>query len=62
MDAGGAVGTAAIQLARGLDADVDAVRREVVARLGPSPVQYVQADVCRRELLVEIEALGLRDL
>ena len=43
-------------------ADVDAVRREVVARLGPSPVQYVQADVCRRELLVEIEALGLRDL
>jgi chorismate lyase / 3-hydroxybenzoate synthase len=43
-------------------ADVDAVRREVVARLGPSPVQYVQADVCRRELLMEIEALGLRDL
>jgi hypothetical protein len=41
---------------------MDAVRREVVARLGPSPVQYVQADVCRRELLMEIEALGLRDL
>jgi enamine deaminase RidA (YjgF/YER057c/UK114 family) len=42
-------------------ADVDAVRRVVVSRLGEAPVQYVQADVCREELLVEIEALGLRD-
>jgi chorismate lyase / 3-hydroxybenzoate synthase len=42
-------------------ADVDRVRREVVARVGQTPVQYVQAEVCRQELLVEIEAFGLRD-
>ena len=42
-------------------ADVDAVRREVAARFGEAPVQFVQADVCREELLVEIEAFGLRD-
>lgn len=42
-------------------ADVGAVQREVEACVGQAPVQYVQADVCRRELLVEIEALGLRD-
>ena len=41
--------------------DVGAVQREVEACVGQAPVQYVQADVCRRELLVEVEALGLRD-
>ncbi|CAL96536.1 hypothetical protein [Azoarcus olearius] len=40
-------------------ADYPAVRAEVEARLGPrAAVAYVQADVCRAELLVEIEASG----
>ncbi len=37
--------------------DLAAVRRVVEARLGPNPpFTYVQADVCRADLLVEIEA------
>ncbi|AOW15852.1 hypothetical protein LPB72_20205 [Hydrogenophaga crassostreae] len=42
--------------------EVAAVQREMVKRVGQAPVLYVQADVCRQELLVEIEAFGLRDI
>jgi len=39
--------------------DLPAVRRELLAALRPAhPVTYLQADVCRAELLVEIEAVG----
>jgi chorismate lyase / 3-hydroxybenzoate synthase len=41
-------------------ADLDAVRQVVAGRLGAVAIQYVQAEVCREELLVEIEAFGLR--
>ena len=43
-------------------ADVAAVQQEVLKRTGEAPVHFVQADVCRQELLVEIEAFGLRDV
>lgn len=39
-------------------ADAQAVRTAVTGRVGQAEVLCVQADVCRRELLVEIEALG----
>ena len=38
--------------------DAPAVRAAVAARVGRAAVSCVQADVCRRELLVEVEALG----
>ena len=41
-------------------ADLDAVRQVLAERLGVVSIQYVQAEVCREELLVEIEAFGLR--
>lgn len=40
--------------------DLEAVRAVLVSRVGAAPVQYVQAAVCRRELLVEVEAMGLQ--
>jgi chorismate lyase / 3-hydroxybenzoate synthase len=41
-------------------ADLPAVRSVMTARVGAAPVLYVQADICRRELLVEVEAVGYR--
>ncbi len=41
-------------------ADVEAVRQVVADLWGPVAVRYVQAEVCREELLVEIEAFGVR--
>jgi hypothetical protein len=38
------------------------VREAVTARLGDAPVVCVQADVCRADLLVEIEAQSIRPL
>lgn len=43
-------------------ADLDAVRAVVESRVGSSPVVYVLADVCRSDLLVEIEGQALRTL
>ncbi|MGM9427034.1 hypothetical protein [Hydrogenophaga sp. MI9] len=43
-------------------ADLDVVRSVVERRLGGAPVVYVQADVCRSDLLVEIEGQALREL
>jgi chorismate lyase / 3-hydroxybenzoate synthase len=43
-------------------ADLPAVRSVMAARVGAAPVSYVQADICRRELLVEVEAVGYRAL
>jgi chorismate lyase / 3-hydroxybenzoate synthase len=40
--------------------DLDAVREVMVQRLGDAPVTYVQADVCRADLLVEIEGQAVR--
>lgn len=40
--------------------DLDTVRSVVTARVGAAPVVYVQADVCRSDLLVEIEGQCLR--
>ena len=40
-------------------ADLPTVRREIDAALGPGPTRvYLQADVCRTDLAVEIEAAG----
>ena len=40
-------------------ADVDAVRRTMVETIGaPVPALFLQADICRSDLLVEIEASG----
>jgi chorismate lyase/3-hydroxybenzoate synthase len=39
--------------------DAQAVRAVLIERLGSATVHCVQADVCRSELLVEVEALGL---
>jgi len=37
--------------------DLPVIRAEMIAALGPSArIIYVQADVCRSELLLEIEA------
>lgn len=38
--------------------DFESVRHEVRQRCGHAPAVYVQADICRSELLVEIEALA----
>jgi chorismate lyase/3-hydroxybenzoate synthase len=39
--------------------DLDAIRLALSARLTPSTsVVYLRADVCREDLLVEIEATG----
>ena len=43
-------------------ADLDIVREVVAAGVGAAPVVYVQADVCRSDLLVEIEGQALRAL
>ena len=40
--------------------DLVAVREMVAQRLGDAPVAYVQADVCRADLLVEIEGQAVR--
>ena len=40
--------------------DLDAVREVVAPRLDGAPVVYVQADVCRTDLLVEIEGQCVR--
>lgn len=40
--------------------DLDAVRSVVAARVGEAPVTYVQADVCRSDLLVEVEGHCIR--
>jgi enamine deaminase RidA (YjgF/YER057c/UK114 family) len=42
--------------------DFDTVRAVCEARLGDVPIVYVQADVCRPDLLVEIEAVGVSAL
>jgi enamine deaminase RidA (YjgF/YER057c/UK114 family) len=40
-------------------ADVEAVRREVAAALGEeADVNFLRADICRSDLLVEIEAVA----
>ena len=38
--------------------DFAVVRREIEAALGDAPVLYLRADICRSDLLVEIEASG----
>jgi chorismate lyase/3-hydroxybenzoate synthase len=38
--------------------DLPAVQSVMADRVGAAPVVYVQADICRRELLVEVEAWG----
>jgi chorismate lyase / 3-hydroxybenzoate synthase len=43
-------------------ADLDAVRAVMEERVGHAAVLYVQGDICRRELLVEVEAVGHRPL
>ena len=43
-------------------ADLAAVRQVVMQRLCDAPVVYVQADVCRADLLVEIEGQALRSI
>jgi chorismate lyase / 3-hydroxybenzoate synthase len=43
-------------------ADLPLVRAVMAARVGHAEVVYVQADICRRELLVEVEAVGSRPL
>ena len=43
-------------------ADLPAVREVVAQRMGDAPVAYVRADVCRADLLVEIEGQALRKL
>jgi chorismate lyase / 3-hydroxybenzoate synthase len=41
-------------------ADLPAIRGQLAAALGPEqPVIYLQADICRQDLLVEIEATGM---
>jgi chorismate lyase / 3-hydroxybenzoate synthase len=41
-------------------ADLPVVRTQLTARLDPSqPLIYLQADICRQDLLVEIEATGM---
>lgn len=40
--------------------DAPAVRAVMAQRVGSARVHCVQADVCRRDLLVEVEAVGLR--
>ncbi len=42
-------------------ADLDAVREVVTQRLGDAAVSYVLADVCRSDLLVEIEGQCVRE-
>lgn len=42
-------------------ADLAAVRQVLTERLGDAPVVYLQADVCRADLLVEIEGQAIRD-
>lgn len=39
--------------------DLEAVQGVIAARVGAARVACVQAEICRRELLVEIEALGV---
>ena len=40
-------------------ADLPVIQSQLHARLGPrAQVLYLQADICRRDLLVEIEAVG----
>jgi enamine deaminase RidA (YjgF/YER057c/UK114 family) len=40
--------------------DLAAIRRELASQLTPDhPILYLQADICRSDLLVEIEAVGL---
>ena len=43
-------------------ADLPVVREVLAQRLGAAPVAYVQADVCRADLLVELEGQALRSL
>jgi chorismate lyase / 3-hydroxybenzoate synthase len=43
-------------------ADLPQVREAVAARMGGAPVVCVQADVCRADLLVEIEGQAIRSL
>lgn len=43
-------------------ADLAAVRQVMVQRLGDAPVVYVQADVCRADLMVEIEGQAVRSV
>lgn len=40
-------------------ADLELVRGVIAPRVGSASVSFVQAEVCRRELLVEVEALGI---
>jgi chorismate lyase / 3-hydroxybenzoate synthase len=41
-------------------ADLPAIRAQLAAALGPEqPVIYLQAEICRQDLLVEIEATGM---
>jgi chorismate lyase/3-hydroxybenzoate synthase len=38
--------------------DVAAVQRVMNERCGAAPAVFLQADICRKELLVEIEAVA----
>lgn len=40
--------------------DLEAVRRVIEPRVGAASVFCVQADICRRELLVEVEGMGIQ--
>ena len=44
------------------EADFDACRAVCERRLGPVPTLYLQADICRPDLLVEIEAVAVSPL
>ena len=43
----------------GFAADLELVREPLVRRIGPGPALYfVEADICRRDLLLEIEGVA----
>ena len=43
-------------------ADLDAIRRSLQPLIGTAPAIYVEADICRTDLLLEIEAMALHPL
>ena len=43
-------------------ADLPVIERTLAEELGPAQLLYLQADICRQDLLVEIEATGIQSL
>lgn len=43
-------------------ADLDAIRQSLLPLIGDAPVIYVEADICRADLLLEIEAMASHPL